>query len=141
MSIVIEDDLVGFIPVGDSLTLTFYIDTVLMMSSAFGAIPVYSTPIELMVYHPNALPSPVRPSPDASLHVFPNPVSTEIQITCTEKIERLTLCNQLGQVVPFDLQTASERQVRLDLEALPAGAYWLRVQTPRGTAMKQVIKE
>lgn len=141
MSIVIEDDLVGFIPVGDSLTLTFYMDTVLMMSSAFSAIPVYSTPIELVVYHPSALPSPVLPSPDASLHVFPNPVRREIQITCTEKIEHLTLCNQLGQSVPFVQQTASERQVQLDLETLPSGTYWLRVQTPRGTAMRQVIKE
>lgn len=141
LSIVIEDDLVGFIPVGDSLELTIYIDTVLMMSSTFGAIPVYSSPIELTVYHPSALPSPALPSPCASLDVFPNPVKTEIQISCTEKIEHLALCNQLGQVVPVDFQTTSERLVRLNMEALAAGTYWLRVQTPRGTVMKQVVKE
>lgn len=141
LNIVIEDDLVGFIPVGDSLGFTVYIDTVLLMSSAFGAIPVYSTPLELMVYHPNALPSPALPSPSPELHIFPNPVNTEIQITCTEKIEHVTLSNQLGQIVPFAQQATSERQRRLNLEALPSGTYWLRVQTQRGAVVKQVIKE
>jgi len=141
LSIVIEDDLVGFIPVGDSLGFTLYIDTVLMMSGTFGAIPVYSNPIELMVYHPNSLPSPALPSPAVSLHVFPNPVKHEIQIACTEKIEHLLLYNQLGQAVPVALQATSERQVRLDATALPCGTYWLRVQTARGIAMKPVVKE
>lgn len=141
LSIVIEDNLVGFIPAGDSLELTVIIDTVIMMSSTFGAIPVFSAPIQLMVYHQNALPSPVLPSPGVALDIFPNPAKTEIQITCTEKIERFTLCNQLGQVVPFTQQAASERQIRLDVEALAAGIYWLRVQTPRGIAMEQLIKD
>lgn len=141
LSIVIEDNLLGFIPAGDSLELTVFIDTVIMMSSTFGPIPVFSAPIQLMVYHQNALPSPALPSPSPQLHIFPNPVKAEIQITCTEKIEHLTLCNQLGQVAPFGLQTTSERQVRLDVEALPAGTYWLRVHTPRGIAMKQLVKE
>ncbi|NUN99720.1 MAG: T9SS type A sorting domain-containing protein [Saprospiraceae bacterium] len=141
LSIVIEDNLLGFIPIGDSLGLTLTIDSTIMMSSAFGAIPVFTTPLELMVYHPNALPSPALPSPSPELHVFPNPVKAEIHITCTEKIEYLTLSNQLGQMVPFERQLDSERQLRLNVEALPAGTYWLRVQTPRGTAVEQILKE
>ncbi len=141
LTIVIEGDLVGFIPAGDSLEFTLTIDSVQMVSSAFESIPVYTTPAELMVYHPNALPSPVLPPLSASVDIFPNPVEDEITIVCTEKIENLTLWNQLGQIVSVTQNTHSERHIRLDVEALPSGTYWLRIQTPRGIAMKPVIKD
>ncbi len=141
LSIVIEGDLVGFIPAGDSLKVILTIDSTVMMSSAFGALPVYSTPLEIMVYHPTALPSPVRSPLVPRLEVFPNPVRQEIQVTCTEKIDHISLCNQLGQVTPFDVQSISDHSLQLQVADLPPGAYWLRVQTPRGMAIEQIIKE
>jgi len=141
LTIVIEDDLVDFIPVGDSLEVLITFDSIFMINGAFQSLPVASNEVHLMVHHPDAI-TDISPQPDGvTLEVFPNPVSDKVQVICSEKIEACTLTNQLGQALQVVQQSLSEHFTQLDVSALPAGTYWLRVQTSAGIVVRLVLKE
>lgn len=82
-----------------------------------------------------------------SLEVFPNPahqrVTLRLPALTGEPTARLTLLNSLGQVVQsraLNLQTAGT-EAHLDVQALRAGLYTVRVVAGSHTAARQVVVE
>ena len=79
---------------------------------------------------------------DADFSVSPNPVHgsavVRLQYAVTETGE-LTLYDMRGREVLRRTLERGMREVRLDLEDLPAGAYMLKVLTPRGLCSQRLL--
>lgn len=71
------------------------------------------------------------------LKVFPNPVEGWMKIEGVEGQADVQLCNQQGKVVWNTRLESGEQQ--LNLPALPAGVYLLRVQAAEGRATRKLI--
>lgn len=81
---------------------------------------------------------------DMELVVSPNPFGNEITIQLltknNEKIESIQILNTLGQVV-FNPKLAKLDQYQLNLEYLPSGAYWLKIQVGEMLLHRKIIKK
>lgn len=68
--------------------------------------------------------------------IYPNPASTQLNISSTEKITRITITNMLGQMVLTKEYNSS--QVSVDVSALPHGVYFAKVN---GSEVQKFVKE
>jgi len=71
-----------------------------------------------------------------NIKISPNPTSSTLSITCTNKISQITITNLLGQTL-FTRNFNSE-QVKVDVADLPQGVYLLKIN---GTEVKKFVKE
>ena len=69
--------------------------------------------------------------------VYPNPAARLLSVSSSETISRIVLYNALGQQVLESDEEASK--VQLDLSALPAGVYTMRVATAAGETTRKLI--
>jgi hypothetical protein len=78
--------------------------------------------------------------PETAVSVFPNPAAGQIHIRTEGRlpIESMELFNLAGQL-QFTLTEINFDQGVLARGNLPAGLYWLRVQTKEGIAVKKVL--
>jgi hypothetical protein len=77
------------------------------------------------------------------IFVYPNPTSKSITIESMESpILRVDVLNLLGQEVQHLAGTAAGMPLTtVDLSALAAGTYFLRIETDKGVAMKKIVRE
>ncbi|MCB0557647.1 MAG: PKD domain-containing protein [Lewinellaceae bacterium] len=82
-----------------------------------------------------------------AVKAYPNPVSSELAVQLTQ-VEagsyQLQLWTMNGQMVKQDFHElpASDKQtLLLNLDGLPAGLYWLKVQQPSGVQTLKIVKE
>lgn len=73
---------------------------------------------------------------DEKIDVFPNPVTDQLNITSSSKIERLTLSSVTGKTLG-----TWKNQSSLNLDSVPAGIYFLEIITKKGTSVKKIIKK
>jgi hypothetical protein len=88
----------------------------------------------------------VRETGRESLSVFPNPTSGQLRIMNDELREvTITVYNIMGKKLPFSkAPSPKERagsEVEIDISYLPAGIYFLRIETEKGIITQKVIKE
>lgn len=77
--------------------------------------------------------------PGSAINVAPNPAKDWLMINGTSGAERLNIYNQLGQSVA-SLQAAAQ-QTRVSIAHLPAGRYFLQVQSGSGVEQYSFVKE
>ncbi|MBK8600745.1 MAG: T9SS type A sorting domain-containing protein [Flavobacterium sp.] len=71
--------------------------------------------------------------------LYPNPTSSKVNITSTEKVEVVQLLDMQGRVL--QIQAANEKQATIDLTGKAKGIYFLKVSTEKGTAIEKIVKE
>ena len=76
-----------------------------------------------------------RPAANVECALWPNPASTQLHIDCSAALRQVQVLDLSGRV----LSTTADRQV--DVQALPAGLYLLRVVTANGVSVKKFIKQ
>ncbi len=81
----------------------------------------------------------IDPNNIASIEVFPNPVSSILNIKL-DKVSQgsLTIVNDLGQIVLQ--QDVSDQNITLDLSTLTTGLYIINVETTNGKLVKSFFK-
>ena len=70
------------------------------------------------------------------VHLYPNPATTELTITATDKITNVSVCNILGQ--PVYTRSCNAEQIELNIANLPAGIYFVKVN---GSEVSKFVKE
>jgi hypothetical protein len=70
--------------------------------------------------------------------VFPNPVSDQFSLTADSEIQSWAMYNAVGTVVQREESTSATQTSLIQVADLPAGMYYLMVQTANGSAKKQV---
>jgi len=75
-----------------------------------------------------------------SLQVYPNPTSGEIQVTsCELQVTSVEVFDVFGR--RMDIGLPSFGGIRgCDISHLPAGIYFIRIQTEKGAVTKKVVK-
>jgi hypothetical protein len=86
----------------------------------------------------NSITATVQPINAAAtgLSLFPNPTSTSLTISATDKITTIAISNLLGQAVYS--QHHNSPQVQIDVAGLPAGVYFVKIN---GTEVRKFVKE
>ena len=75
-------------------------------------------------YH--ALPTEIdEVSTQRSIGIFPNPATAEIMISATDKINDLTICNFIGQLVFVSQYDA--KNIKVNVRSLPPGVYFIKI--------------
>lgn len=89
----------------------------------------------------NAVSEVDDPAEDSGLRVFPNPARDRVSISCPGcgKLTRIDVFNAAGQRV--DSATPAESLPLLPVGHLPAGLYWLRVETDKGVRSGKLLLE
>jgi len=73
--------------------------------------------------------------------LFPNPANNLLQVKAEDlKVSRVIVTDISGRVVAKKAVNA-EKEIRLDIAALPAGMYFLKLDTDKGTASSKFIKQ
>lgn len=67
--------------------------------------------------------------------VYPNPAKQEINISSTQKIEKISVYNSLGQFL-FDSKTT-----KINIEKLEKGLYFFKIKTNTSEIVEKIIKE
>lgn len=67
--------------------------------------------------------------------VYPNPAKQEINISSTQKIEKISVYNSLGQFL-FDSKTT-----KINIDKLEKGLYFLKIKTSSSETVEKFIKE
>ncbi len=69
-------------------------------------------------------------------NIFPNPVFNQVEVVHGEKVHQITVIDATGQII-FQQKTKG-KQTQLDLKALPAGMYFIRLDNGK---MNRIIKQ
>lgn len=64
---------------------------------------------------------------EATVHVFPNPVKSQLNIVSEKPIQQLNVIDLQGRII---ISTAIENKHSLSMEMIAPGVYWLEVITP-----------
>lgn len=75
---------------------------------------------------------------DKQLKVYPNPTDGIINVVCPAA-RRISVVNMLGQVV-YEPSTLNPQLSILNLNSLPEGVYYLKVETLDGIAVQKILK-
>lgn len=71
------------------------------------------------------------------LSIYPNPTSSILTISSTEKINGINITNTLGQMI-YEQQCKGKEQVEMNIAHLPCGVYMVRVN---GVHVKRFLKQ
>ncbi|MGB0933092.1 MAG: LamG-like jellyroll fold domain-containing protein [Lishizhenia sp.] len=74
-----------------------------------------------------------------ALTVYPNPTNNFITIESSSELERISLLNELGQVI--HTTEVEGKEVNLDITEYEKGSYFLKIETEKGTSTKSFIKQ
>lgn len=80
---------------------------------------------------------------NAQLSVYPNPTTGLVNVVCPAA-RRISVVNLMGQVLitlRYVSPDTGSQLSTLNLESLPNGVYFLKVETPDGTMVKKVVKK
>ncbi|MEN0004448.1 MAG: T9SS type A sorting domain-containing protein [Bacteroidota bacterium] len=76
---------------------------------------------------------------EATIQLFPNPAIDQIQLNATTAMQSITLLNATGQQVQQHLLEQHAQTFTLARDRLPAGVYWVQVQTKAGMSVKKIV--
>jgi hypothetical protein len=76
---------------------------------------------------------------NTNMHVFPNPTNGILQIWSSAPLESLEVINQTGICV-LKVYTKIEPSDQINISALPAGIYQIRLVTSGTTVVQKIIK-
>jgi hypothetical protein len=76
---------------------------------------------------------------NAGIQVFPNPTNGILQIWSSLPLESLEVINQTGICV-LKVYTKIEPSDQIDISALPAGIYQVRMVTSGKTVVQKIVK-
>ncbi|MCW3076892.1 MAG: beta-glucanase precursor, partial [Bacteroidetes bacterium] len=71
--------------------------------------------------------------------VSPNPFNNNIKITADYLLQQIEVFSGIGQLIKHF--SISEKQAELKLEGIPAGIYFLKIYSEKGTIIKKVVKK
>lgn len=77
---------------------------------------------------------------NGGIEAYPNPASNLLNVKATENINAVYVVDMLGKVVMQD-NTIKKNAVQLNITELPAGLYFVRVNTANAQKLLKVIKE
>lgn len=106
-----------------------------LLSADLSKVPNWDTP---------NVPTPVRQlKPDEVFRVYPNPGNgqfiVELSSNLRLEVNYLDLSNVSGQVVHAREINANSSQIQLQVEHLPTGIYFLRLNTPQGFLHQKLL--
>lgn len=80
---------------------------------------------------------------ESAISVYPNPVIDNLNIKTDENLKntKLTVFNQLGQIVYQNDYKTFKNKESINLSSLPAGAYILYLKSDEGVISKKIIKK
>ncbi|MCG8330852.1 MAG: T9SS type A sorting domain-containing protein [Chitinophagales bacterium] len=141
MNIIIEDVLVGLLPVKDSIDVLFSVKEVLLLNGDPLAVPVVKDTLEVMVYHPEALVANSDDIPmETDVHIFPNPSSSSYRIYSNKPIEKIEVYGLLGNLISVrDLNGKETCMLDATSMQLKQGTYILIVYTGEEIIKKKVV--
>ena len=128
VSFVIETDVIDLLVI-DSVTFT--IDSIVVLDEALNPIPVVADTLKLFIdrdlkvntmEHPLLTKIALYPNPNRGLSLLESP---------TGLLEKVEIINELGQIV-FSQQLMDAQFQSIDYQQLPKGFYWLRLYTLKG---------
>lgn len=70
------------------------------------------------------------------INIYPNPVFNEVEVVHGEKVNQITLIDAQGKIIRA--QKTEGKQTLLDMKALPAGMYFIRLDNGQ---MNRIIKQ
>jgi hypothetical protein len=76
---------------------------------------------------------------ETTFNYYPNPVKDKLHLTASDNISDVEVYNLLGQVVMQ--QTASQKEVSVDMSALPTGSYIVKLTAGSYTKTLKVLKK
>ena len=79
-----------------------------------------------------------QPTADACITLHPNPAHNQVTIAA-EHIRAITLINTMGQVL--SRQPVNTNTTTLNLQNLPNGIYFIRIETTNTSVTKKLIKK
>jgi len=105
----------------------------------FGANEVYGqamNPMQLHLANSTGLDGIEN---DASVSVYPNPVTDQLQIRSESLIHLVTLTGLSGNCIKL-LSNVSANALQIDIRDLASGMYMLKIETSSGTTVRKLIK-
>lgn len=73
----------------------------------------------------------------ASLSIYPNPVTSLLNIKSVAAVQQTEVVNSMGQ----HIKTFGKNETALDLSTVPTGVYFLKITTDNGISVQKVIKK
>ena len=83
--------------------------------------------------------NPVAIMNNVNLNIYPNPAQNKINVTVPYNQTKAYILNDNGQIL--SAKDYNSHQFSIEISNLPVGTYFLKVETPVGTATKKFIKE
>ncbi len=80
---------------------------------------------------------------DAGISVFPNPAQNDLQLILSNSIPEnaeIEIIDALGRIQQTQILPGNTPQARVDVQELPTGVYWLRIQSRKSNFLQQFIK-
>ena len=74
--------------------------------------------------------------PEVSL--YPNPAYASVTVVC-QGLKKVTLINLLGQ--PLQVSETRSDEVSLDVQKLPEGVYFVKVETSDASVVRKFVKQ
>ena len=75
------------------------------------------------------------------MKLYPIPIKSLLNISSSEKIEKLTLYNNLGAITHFKKLVNSSRNYKLDLSSFSSGIYYLSIEGKKNIENRKIIIE
>lgn len=70
--------------------------------------------------------------------IYPNPSNTVTSIVCAEKMDQISLMNEVGEVVYTATPNSTESTI--DLSIIEAGIYFVKIETVKGIVTKKLVR-
>ncbi|MEM6379758.1 MAG: T9SS type A sorting domain-containing protein [Bacteroidota bacterium] len=138
LTIVIEDDLIGLLPVGfDSTTIIVELEDVKVVNDEFVDVAIVNDSLEMMVYSPDALTTSTEAYFREAIKVYPNPVWDQIYVNSSTPLDRVELFDLAGRRVQSQ-ELNRNFAAALPIQHLDSGFYLLRISSPEGQTSRRI---
>jgi hypothetical protein len=140
-SIVIEDNLVGLLPVRDSADVYLSIRDVALFDQNFEPVPVVRDSASLMIYHPDALSVTNDKTIDETLlNIFPNPTSSLLHLQYGKSLDRIEIYSIYGKRL-WQETINGQNNVTINLQqiGLSAGTYLINIYSEGSRLQKKIV--
>jgi len=136
VTFVLETDVIDLFVID---TVTFSLDSIIVLDSELQPIPIVTQPLKLPIDKDLKVSTQEHPLV-SSIGVYPNPNKGLLLLESPKGIlERLEIVNNLGQTVFTQSLTKNNFQ-SVDFQHLNSGFYWLRIHTEYGIKTAPIQK-
>jgi Secretion system C-terminal sorting domain len=77
--------------------------------------------------------------PQSVFVVYPNPALNTVNVKANQKIIVAELINETGLIIPLILTNTKEFLYQFDVQKVPAGLYFLRIETTDNSFINKLI--